>query len=108
MHSHGASWCCCIAGELDSPHAKAEAGAEEAATLALSTALLEKHLKSKLALAADHFKSSPSKELDYFQVQPWGWGCTALAAPRTRLTLLSIEALGHAASKTSRAPVMRA
>lgn len=60
--------CCCMAGELDSPHAKAEAGAEEASNLALSTALLEKHLKSKLALAADHFNRSPSKGLDYFQV----------------------------------------
>ena len=57
-------------GELDSPHARAEAGAEEAANLALGTALLEKHLKSRLAVAADHFNRSPVKGLEYFRVHP--------------------------------------
>ena len=58
-------WC---TGDLDSAHSKAEAQAEEAASAAMSTALLEKQLKSKLSIAADHFNRAPSKGLDYFQV----------------------------------------
>ena len=56
------------AGDLESAHSKAEAQAEEAAAAVLSTALLEKQLKSKLSIAADHFNRAPSKGLDYFQV----------------------------------------
>ena len=66
------------AGDLDSAHSKAEAQAEEAAAAVLSTALLEKQLKSKLSIAADHFNRAPSKGLDYFQVLAAGWvedGC---------------------------------
>ena len=34
----------------------------------MATALLEKQLKSRMSIAADHFNRATSKGLDYFQV----------------------------------------
>lgn len=56
------------AGELDSPHSRARAAAEEATTHLTQAALLEKSVKSRLALATDHFNRSPSRGFDYLQV----------------------------------------
>ena len=61
----------CLAGEVDSPHSRQRAAAEEAAELLTQAALLEKAVKSRLALATDHFNRSPSKGFDYLQVSFW-------------------------------------
>ena len=57
-----------IAGDVDSPQSRARAAAEEATGQLTQAALLEKSVKSKLALATDHFNRSPSKGFDYLQV----------------------------------------
>jgi hypothetical protein len=56
------------AGSLDSPHARTRAKAEEGRRALIETALLEKILKNKLALAAEHFNRDYKKCFQYLQV----------------------------------------
>jgi len=60
--------CIAIAGALDSPHARAKAKVEEERRALVETALLEKVLKNKLALAAEHFNRDYKKSFQYLQV----------------------------------------
>ena len=59
---------CGCAGEVDSPQTRSRAAAEEATWQLTQAALLEKAIKSRLALATDHFNRSPAKGFDYLQV----------------------------------------
>lgn len=58
----------CSAGELDSPHARAQAKVDEDRKAAIDTALLEKILKNRLATAAEHFNLDYKKAFLYLQV----------------------------------------
>lgn len=53
---------------MESPKTKARAQANELRRCAAETALLEKHLKTKLAVAADHFNRDYRKGFQYLQV----------------------------------------
>lgn len=55
-------------GELDSPHSRAKAKADEERKIAIETALLEKVLKSRLATATEHFNLDAKKAFLYLQV----------------------------------------
>ena len=59
---------CAITGEMDSPHAKAKAKANEDRRTAIDTALLEKILKNRLSTAAEHFNLDAKKAFLYLQV----------------------------------------
>ena len=57
-----------LAGDLDSPHARAKAKVEQERQLMIETALLEKLLKNKLSVAAEHFNRDYKKGFQYLQV----------------------------------------
>lgn len=57
------------AGDLESPKAKSKARTNEARRGQVETALVEKHLKTKLAVAADHFNRDYRKGFQYLQVR---------------------------------------
>jgi hypothetical protein len=57
-----------VAGDLESPKAKSKARSDEARRGQVETALVEKHLKTKLAVAADHFNRDYRKGIQYLQV----------------------------------------
>eukprot|EP00884_Botryococcus_braunii_P022699 jgi/Botrbrau1/9112/Bobra.0305s0016.2 len=54
-------------GDLESPKAKSKARTNEARRGQVETALVEKHLKTKLAVAADHFNRDYRKGIQYLQ-----------------------------------------
>lgn len=56
-------------GDLDSPHARAKAKLEQERQLMIETALLEKLLKNKLSVAAEHFNRDYKKGFQYLQVR---------------------------------------
>ena len=60
---------CTWAGESDSPKTRARVAAEEQEWHQAQAALLEKAVKSRLALATDHFNRSSSKGFDYLQAR---------------------------------------
>ena len=53
---------------LDSVHSKAIARAEEDKRALVETALLEKWVKGRLAIAADHFNRDYKKGIQFLQV----------------------------------------